>query len=331
MSDYRYQPLTDQWVIIAGNRESRPTDYQQAWTRNVRSCPFCFGQEEQTPAPIAIYPTDRPEGEPWNVRVVPNKYPALFARENEPTNQRGPYAGQLGFGMHEIIVESPRHVESFGQLTNSEIEFAMRAFQERIRLIDEEPRIRHISLFKNCRYDAGATIEHTHCQLVGTAIVPPEMERRSRRCAENMQKKGKTLLAEIVEFEQREKVRVIAESENFLGFCPYASRLPYEIWLAPKRNLARFSCCPESVLVECGLVLRELIRKLEDWLANPAYNFVFQFPPKLEGDGPVFPWYVELFPRMTKLAGYEWGTQCMINPIPPEVAAERLNGVAPRC
>ena len=333
MSDYRYQPLTDQWILVAENREQRPNDYRPRVEYHPdRPCPFCVGQEPETPEALAFYPGSSRLGE-WLVRVVPNKFPALKAADPIARHHIGPYQRQVGFGIHELIVLSPRHVESFSELTPAERHTTLVAFQDRVRLAWTWPDIQHVVLFENCRSDAGASIQHVHCQHIATAIVPPEIGRKFERQEQHRQQTGRTILDEIVEFERVSSERMIAEANGLLAFCPYASRLPFECWIAPTASQEQpaFELLSTCQLHHLADRIGRVVSALESALPQDAYNIVIHLPPRSDSceTHPAGHWMVEIFPRINKMAGFEWATGCMITQVAPEVAAQRLRTAAP--
>ena len=331
MSEYRHQPLTDQWILIAGNRETRPSDYvQHDSTLANHNCPFCVGNESETPKSILTFSDS--ESSPWCVRVFENKYPALTSTPNEPRQSLGPYESFHGFGRHELIVLSPRHVESFSELSSAERRLSLLAFQKRLVDAYEEPSIQHAVVFQNCRLDAGASIQHVHCQLMGTTLVPPQIEHQAQRQADYRRQQGRSLLHELVATEQDSGQRTVAETDHLTAFCPFASRQPYEVWIAPKLpdETDSFFRLSDSLLDELSELIQQAVVRLEHVLPQVAYNTIVHLPPKTadwrEQRGT---WYTEIFPRINKTAGFEWATGCMINQVPPEVAARRLRKNSP--
>ena len=326
MSDYRYQPLTDQWILIAGNREQRPNDYVQSQVvSHDRPCPFCLGNESETPEAIVTYPDDQIRE--WSIRVFANKYPALSPVANEPRQTRGPYTSFHGFGQHELIVLSPRHIESFTELTSEERQLSLHAFQQRLLRTYEDAAISHAVVFQNCRVDAGASVQHVHCQLIGTTIVPPTIELIAQRQQQYRTQHGQSLLQSIATTELADSCRVVAETDHFLAFCPFASRQPFETWVTPKLpdDCRSFFQLPHPELDELSELIQLVVANIEKLYPKIAYNMILHVPPKSanwrEGRGT---WYVEIFPRINKTAGFEWATGCMINQVAPEIAAQRL-------
>ena len=320
MSDFRKDPFTGDWVSIAENRAGRPIEYYQTYKVTEASvCPFCNGNEPETPSAIAEYGEN---GKPWAVRVVPNKYPAFFSSDSLNHSIAGPYEAMSSMGSHEIIIESSNHVASFGQLSDSEIGFAVQAYKDSVARQREDKNIRHVSLFKNCRYDAGASIEHVHTQLIGLPLVTDETERRLDNICNYQKQHNHSMFDAIIESERKDNARIISETENFIAFCPFASRSPYQISVFSKLNLGHFDQADHEKLVELGLLARSLIKRLELVVPETAYNLIIHLAPFDYQNS--FRWFVEILPRITKTAGFEWAAKCWINPVSPETAAHRL-------
>ncbi len=330
MSDLRFDPVTHQWVSIAENRRNRPVEFapvEQA--RHQVICPFCAGNEDETPEALAEFDQDlqslpKPpddERNDWNVRVVPNKYPAFEGQGIDPKTNTGPFRTANDFGIQELIIPTPRHVSTIGELEIEELKRTLHVARLRIEALRDTDGIEHAMMFVNCRLEAGASIEHTHFQLIGSPILSRSLESRAEISAAYYRDNHQSLVQRIVEWESKQNKRVIRNSRNFSIFCPFASRQPLTVWIAPMET-------PES-FVESGHLLDELaelifesVNKIESLLERPAYNVLLHQRP-FKHDGPDH-WYVEIFPRMTKQAGYEWGTDLWINPVAPETAAKRL-------
>ena len=328
MADLRFDPLNDNWVAIARNRMQRPTEYipiEQVQKQLL--CPFCVGNEEETPGHFSVYDSAgqiKPEIEFWSTRVVPNKFPSFS--EAEPTTQdSGPYQATSDSGVQEIVIPSPRHIDSFSHLTDTELYVAMKACQDRWKVANDKERIEHVMLFLNCRSAAGASLMHIHLQLIGTPLISPFLKKRQQRNVQAFEESGDTLVSRLIRWEREQAVRIIFETSRFVVFCPYASRFPVQVNIVPKSKLARFADLDEESRMELGLQIRWIVKCLEEILEKPAYNILFHTPPDSGNDQiDATSWYVEIFPRMTTAAGFEWGTNTWVNPVAPEAAAKRL-------
>jgi UDPglucose--hexose-1-phosphate uridylyltransferase len=332
MSEYRQDPLSRRWVIIGcDDRAARPNEFVEATTRDSNvACPFCAGNESATPSAIATYGANG-RGT-WLVRVVPNKYPAITAdtaSQPTPPPLSHQWAGGSvpGFGQHEVIIESPRHVASLSELTIAEAELVFAAYRDRIRDFKADGRYRYVQIFKNVGPAAGASLEHVHSQLLALPGVPEVVEQELVSSNEYFQQHRRSLLLDLLNQELVLGARIVAQSDHFVAFCPHASRFPYEVWLAPRQHQSRFELVESGELRELAGLARELIGGIERAVGQTAYNYFLHTLPFDTAAHDHYHWHIEIIPRLTKVAGFEWSTGCFINPYPPESAAAHLREV----
>lgn len=328
MSDLRRDPISGRWVIIAPNRSDRPHEFEHVPQRrgDAAECPFCEGNEAATPEEIfAIRPTGSPPGGPgWRVRVVPNKYPALTAAGDLTRRTEGLYAAMDGFGAHEVIIESPRHVQSFSELTDAEACDTLAAYRQRLLALKEDGRLVYGMVFKNVGAAAGASLEHTHSQLIALPIVPINVWDEMNGSLEYYQHRNCCVFCDLVDQERAAGVRMVEESAHFSVFCPFASRFPGEMWIVPKRHASHYEQIEDAEIADLAGALRRSIGRLDRALDRPAYNFIVHTAPFDISDAMYYHWHVEVIPSLTRTAGFEWGTGFYINPAPPEEAARIL-------
>ena len=303
-------------------------------TRHQLICPFCKGNEDETPGTCVAYREDgsllneSDEQSSWTVRVIPNKYPSfqLASRTgNGPSRSEtdeGPYKSADYLGEQELIISSPRHIGSLSELTEAELHVSFAAYQDRIRRLATLGHIKHGMLFMNCRLTAGASLSHVHTQLIGSPLISGLLQERSARNQTYFQKHGSSLIESMTTWEREQGNRVIFESPNFCVYCPYASRFPFQTWIVPNRRQERFQDCPETMRDEVAELCCRLITRLENLLGEPGYNMLLHQAPFLLSANDH--WYFEIFPRLTRAAGYEWGTDIWVNPVAPETAAKRI-------
>ena len=227
-------------------------------------------------------------------------------------------------GGHEVIVETPAHVETLTALSARHAGRVFEAYAERIRFWAATPEIQYVVVFKNVGAAAGASLRHTHSQLVATSLLPPAIRRNCRRSTDHYRRNGHCLMCELIGGEIAAGTRVVAQTENFVAFCPFASRLPFLVRIAPREHADRFELESPSRLHEVASLAQRTIRALESLFANCAYNYTVHTRPRHGTRGSHFHWWMEIFPRLTKVAGFEWGSDCFINPITPEMAAQQL-------
>jgi UDPglucose--hexose-1-phosphate uridylyltransferase len=329
MPQLRKDPLSDRWVIYAEGREQRPNEFERVERRrqDVR-CPFCAGHEEDTPPHIATYrgigTADSNNGDSWSVRVVPNKYPALLARGCTDPMQRGIYVGCDAVGAHEVIVDTPRHVASLAELTPEEAQLLMLAYCDRIRAIQNMPGVKYALVFKNVGPEAGASLEHAHSQVIATPMVPSDVQRELAACRRLFREHKQCFFCRVIKDELAHRLRLAAESERFVAVCPYASRMPYELWVLPREHHSHFERQTPDRLAELAGFLQRIISQLESRHEHVAYNYFLHTAPFDTSPLRHYHWHIEVFPRLTTTAGFEWGAGYYINPVPPEQAAAIL-------
>ncbi|HMO13022.1 MAG TPA: hypothetical protein PKD64_07965 [Pirellulaceae bacterium] len=329
MSDLRFDPINGQWVAMASDRVQRPNEFQQIMQRKELSrCPFCAGNEEDTPPPILQVPQD-PRDKKWIVRVFPNKYPS-FSDDNgdkpaNPSATFGPYPSHGAAGHQEVIVNSPRHVESMSELTREELFVSFQVYRERVHVLQENQVLEHVMLFKNCRAEAGASLQHIHTQIIGTPNISDDLRLRWERMRNHRDATGVSLLTSILEWEKKSEERMLDVTPNYTTFCPFASRFGYQVWIVPNQEIADFGRINDQQSDELAELCQKYVERFDQCLDMPAYNLLLHLAPR-EFRGYQH-WFVELFPRLTRAAGFEWGTGYWINPFPPEKAAADLRKI----
>ena len=331
MSQFRQNPLTGQWVSIAPQRARRPLDYEPNQETSQRTCPFCQGQEESTPEEsLAIRSADsRANGPGWKVRVVANRYPFVTPElDNEDESAASAlFPIRPGEGLQEVIIESPRHVSDVTQLSVSEWSDVLLVYRTRLRQLRDDGRWKYVLIFKNSGEAAGASLSHIHSQLIALPSTPADVEAMNDRLRLHFDQHGRSLLADVVEQEIAAGQRVIHESEHFVALCPFASRQPYEMQVIPKRHSANFDEIADAALSELAALLRDLIARLEKLFQPLAFNWLIRTCPFDTISKEHYHWHVEIVPRVTKTAGYEWATGYAVNIVSPETAAQQLQGL----
>jgi len=329
MAEMRRDPISGRWVVIATERAARPHDFAVSrGDKREGFCPFCEGNEDRTPPEIAAVRPDGggPNQPGWRIRVVPNKYPALqFGAASPASNDF--YEVVAGSGTHEVIIESPRHLVTPTEMSSADFALVVETYLERERVLSEGGRVAYVLVFKNVGKAAGASIEHSHSQLIALPATPRRVDEEMRFCKESGYSRGKCLFCEIIEHEIEEGSRVVAESEHFLAYCPFAGRFPFEMCILPKAHQHHFFELARDRVGDLARMLQGCIARLEVCLEDPPYNYLIHTAPVCDPDAAWYHWHIELIPRVTRLAGFEWGTGCYINPMEPERAAECLRAV----
>jgi UDPglucose--hexose-1-phosphate uridylyltransferase len=325
--ELRKDPIVGRWVIISNDRAKRPTDFvREPVTRKGGFCPFCPGNEDKTPTEVLAY---RPngagrDGPGWTVRVIPNKFPALGIEGSLGRQAEGMFDKMNGIGAHEVVIETPEHDVSLADLSEKRIEDVLWAYRDRILDLKKDKRFKYILIFKNHGTAAGATLEHTHGQLIALPIVPKYVVEEMEGAKQYFIYKERCVFCDIIRQETEAGVRVVGENENFLTLAPYAPRFPFETWILPKRHESAFEDSSSQVYEALAKSLKNLLTRADQVLNSPAYNMVIHTAPVQEEALDYFHWHIEFMPRLTKTAGFEWGTGFYQNPTPPEEAAKYL-------
>jgi UDPglucose--hexose-1-phosphate uridylyltransferase len=327
LPELRKDPITGRWVIIATDRAKRPSDFIRQSVPPAKGgvCPFDYGNENKTPPEILAYRNSGARDEPgWRVRVVPNKFPVLGIEGDLNRQGEGMYDKMNGVGAHEVIVETPQHALTLGEMPEHQIEEVLWAFKERVNDLKKDSRFRYIILFKNHGEAAGASLEHPHSQLIALPVIPKRVKELVDGAKLFYEMKERCIFCDIIRQESTSGVRMVMETERFTVIEPYAPRFPFETWILPKRHGSHYEDSDAPTLKDMAWVLRSTMRKIEKVLEQPAYNFVVHSAPVQDAPLPHYHWHLEIIPKLTKVAGFEWGTGFYINPTPPEESARFL-------
>jgi UDPglucose--hexose-1-phosphate uridylyltransferase len=330
LPDLRRDPITGRWVIIATDRARRPEDFtrERVMPKNGRVCPFCVGNESKTPPEVLAYRTGgAPNHAGWHLRVVPNKFPALRVEGSLDRQGEGLYDRMNGIGAHEVIIESTNHTSSPGSLTEKEYEDTFFAFRDRMMDLKKDRRLRYILLFKNYGENAGATLEHPHSQLIALPVVPKRVIEEMEGAKRHFDYRERCIYCDIIQHESQSQQRVVLETDHFTVLCPYASRFPFEVWIMPRRHASHYETIDTGAVRNLAWVTRVLMRKMEKALESPPFNLIVSTAPVQDAPYDYTHWHIQIIPKLTRVAGFEWGTGFYINPTPPEEAARFLRDI----
>lgn len=333
MPELRKDPIVGRWVIIATDRARRPTDFirERVQIKGSGFCPFCYGNESKTPPEILAYRSDgsRPNTPGWTLRVVPNKFPALGIEGTLNRQGEGLYDKMNGIGAHEVIIETPEHRTTMAALPAAQIESVLWAYRDRILDLKKDTRFKYMLIFKNFGEAAGASLEHTHSQLIALPVVPKRVQEEVTGARDYYSYKERCLFCDVIRQELSSGVRLVAENEKFFALCPFAPRFPFELWIVPKEHQSSFEESSRTEFQHLAALLKDMLGRLEAVLDHPAYNYIIHTSPVPDGVNDYYHWHLEIMPKLTNLAGFEWGTGFYINPTPPEEAAKFLREAAP--
>ncbi len=339
MPELRKDPVIGRWVIISVERAKRPHDFKFAQEeKDDHNCPFCSGKESNTPPEIfAIRPSDsKPNSPGWEVRVVPSISPLLGIEGKLNRRGKGMYDLMDGIGAHEIIIETPQHLANIWELPDQQIEKILLSYIERISDLGKDSRFKYVLLFKNYGWRAGGSkIRHSRSQLIATPVTPKRVKEELIGARQYYEFKERCVFCDIISQELYKKDRIVVETDKILAVAPFASRFPFEIWILPKEHGADFFHIDRAYIPDLAKVLRLTLNKISKALNDPPYNFILHTAPFRRSKRPGYwktidqdyHWHFEIMPRITRVAGFEWGSGFYINPTPPEEAAKYLREV----
>ncbi|MCL2100618.1 MAG: galactose-1-phosphate uridylyltransferase [Fibromonadales bacterium] len=332
MSEYRQNATNGEWVIIAAERAQRPADYTStAKFRNVPpehsdDCPFCKGNEHKCYTPTY----EIKNGDEWKLRIVPNKYAAVsrperFSNAPLPRNRvAGMHLSAHGYGVAEVVVESPKHNANLIFMDKPDIYEIIKSYKERFISLSQDPNIAMVNIFKNYGPSAGASLEHPHSQIIATHVLATHITDELSYARRAFNTYGSCIFCDMIKKEMESGDRIIAKSNHFVAFCPFASRYPYEMRIFPLKHSALFGTISDEEVKDLTDILQKVLAKMFILLRDPDYNYYVRTVPNSDGDVRYYHWHIAITPRLTRPAGFELGTRIYINTILPEHAAEQL-------
>lgn len=328
MSELRRDPIGARWVIVDTDHPSEPKDFEyepQVYKGGV--CPFCYGNESMTPPEIDSFrdPSTHPNTSGWQNRVVANKFPALQVEGDIERRGAGIYDMSNGVGAHEVLIETPYHQKDIPDLLPHEIEGLVSMACRRSLDLAKDRRFKYIMIFKNFGASAGASLEHPHTQIVALPMVPKNVMEEIKGAHSYFEYRDRCIFCDMIRQEMQENERIILENKYFVSFCPFVSRFPFEIWITPKRHNGYFCNMSGEEIPALATILKDTITRVKSVFPNVSYNFILHSSP-INGDGGVegYHWHIEFMPKLTRVAGFEWGSGFYVVSTPPELAARYL-------
>ncbi len=326
ISELRTDPISGRKVLIAEDRAGRPNDFESTAavpTSDPSFCPFCVGHERDTPE--ALLELLDKHGN-WQVRVIPNKYPAVLKVGTERSETTGTQllSTQPAYGAHEVIVESPRHIQDLTELSIAELSTVLLVYRDRLRHWSRDPSMRHATLFKNVGHKAGASLQHLHSQLVALPFVPEAISNELQAAKNFHDQEGACIFCKLLQEEINLRERLVGEEGDFIAFCAYAGRQAFETWILPTRHASHYEQLADDQARPLARLLQQVVRRLQTQLKPLSYNLVLHSAPFGEQASDSYHWHFELIPRTAQLAGLEWGAGVYINSLSPERAAKLL-------
>lgn len=328
MPEIRFDPLTGRQVIIAIERSKRPTDLKGAIEEEIldefiEGCPFCPGNESKTPPETFRISVD----DEWKVRVIPNKFPALALDSNCCEEKSKLYRMDNGIGIHEVIIENRKHNGSFFNITKEEYKYIIEAYKERYKTLIDKDNIQYVNVFKNYKKKAGASLEHSHSQIIASALVPYVIEEEILRSREYFNREKNCIFCDILKAERESNKRVITDNDSFTALCPYASKYNYEVLIMPNNHNSNFEKINDKEIEDLADILKHTFDKMYKILGDFPFNMFIHSLPKNMDSKDGYHWHLEIVPRTSTHAGFEIGSGVYINSTPPEEGARLLREI----
>jgi UDPglucose--hexose-1-phosphate uridylyltransferase len=331
MPQLRKDPVTSRWVIVNVEEPRSAASFRAGpQPKSSKTCPFCPGNEGMTPPEIVAYGRRTParNGPGWQVRVVPNKFPALRIEESTEKLGIGVYDKVGGFGAHEVIIDTPDHDREMADLPVEHVEWILRAYRDRFVDLQKDPRFKFVLIFKNYGAAAGASLEHPHSQLIGLPVVPSRVLGEVKGSAKHLEYSDRCIYCDMLAQESAEKSLGVLDEGGFVAMCPFASRFPFETWVLPKAHEPSFETLSDGSIKFLASALKKTLGKIKGALEDPPFNFMVHTTPGGSKDRDAYHWHIEIIPQLTQVAGFELGTGFYVNPTPPEEAARTLRAQA---
>jgi UDPglucose--hexose-1-phosphate uridylyltransferase len=321
MAELRKDYLRNRWVIIVPERAKRPMAFKKAQEPiekdEEKKCFFCPGNEKLTPQEIMRVEKN---GQ-WEMRVFPNKYPAVDTNGNSEIQQdNGFFTFSHAYGHHEVIVETPKHGETMADFSTAKIKKILELYISRILSLSADPKIKQVAVFKNEGREAGASIQHTHTQIIAYNRLAETVDNEENAGTEYEKKFGKCPYCEIIKTE-RKGPRLVAETKNAIAFTPYASRFAFEVKIFPKRHVTSIVDFSSEELSDYAKIMKKIFLKLKK--LNAPYNMYLHN----SAQGKNLHCHIKINPRLLSWGGFEYATGCIINTISPEEAAKFYRGL----
>ena len=327
MPQLRKDPVSNRWVVINIESPQKASDFKSApHEKTSKTCPFCPGNEAMTPTEIARYEKRSRAG--WQIRVVPNKFPALRIEEKPEKSAVGIYDKLGGFGAHEVIIENPDHSKDIADLAVEDVQLLLRVYRDRCIDLKKDARLHYVLIFKNYGVDAGASLEHPHSQLIALPVVPSRVQGEVKGAMRHFDYTDRCVYCDMLGQERSAKRLGIYAQGGYAAVAPFASRFPFETWILPTAHETYFENTSDEGLAALADVLKTTLLKIKNALGDPSYNFMIHTHPMHAKEQDCFHWHIEIIPHLTEVSGFELGTGFYLNPTTPELAAETLRNTS---
>lgn len=340
MPELRKDPIIGRWVIIATERARRPSDFRIEEEKLPQQgvCPFCEGNEDKTPPEIMAIrkPDTEPNRAGWEVRIVPSISGFLVPKGDLDRHGKGIYDLMDGIGIHEIIIMTPKHTDTIINIEEAQVAKVVELLIKRISQLREDKRLKYVLIFGNHgKVAGGSNLGHLHLQLIATPVTPKRVKEELTGAKRYYDYKDRCIICDMIKQEIKEDKRVICKVGGLIAINPFCSRFPFETWIMPIEHSCDFDRLKEPYIKDMGKLYKDIFTKMNRLLGNFPFNAILHTAPfrRRQKDGywetieEDYHWHIEIMPRLTQVAGFEWGSGFYINPIPPEESCKALKEI----
>ncbi len=322
MAVLRKDPFGPAWVLILPERGLERSDFGSV-APPVGPSPYAPGNEEALPPEIqALRPSAAPANGPdWRARVLPAPGTPFVAR---PVDEQveGPYRWMQACGRHELLIEHRDPGMTLDRMPTAHLTDVLRLYRDRLVHLADDPSILHVQMTRTTGRAAGALVDHPHGQVLAVPVRNRWVEEEATAAATHYQVTGTCLFCDVLAAELRQRERIVSANADFVALAPYAAKTPFETWIVPRAHQSAFAEVAANRLPLLAELLQTLTRALNAALDHPPTNMILHTRPH-NGDAH-YHWHLEVLPRLTRQAGFDWASGAYVNPTPPEDAARFL-------
>lgn len=332
LHELRKDPLLGRWVAVLNPSKAPPEYGVPSHASNDNDCILCPGREQETAPEIMSIPKGTSQA--WWIRTIPHFAPVFQIEGDLGRKGEGLYDKMNSIGANEIVIESPEHSVPPEDMGLDQMERVLKTYRDRMVQLDKDPRFRYTLVYKNSGMEAGAVFSHPVSYIASTPIIPKRVKDELDAAKQYFSYKERCIFCDIVREELRMNKRLILETERYVAFCPYASKFPFESWIAPKMHCCAFQDSSPEDIKDCAFILTLVLKKLRATFGELPFNyFIHSAPNRIPRKnhwhtiGDDYHWHIEIIPRLLRTTGFEWGSGFYILPTSPENAAQYLKEV----
>jgi UDPglucose--hexose-1-phosphate uridylyltransferase len=320
MAQFRKDPFGPAWVLISPERGLEASDFGSAASRS-ENCALCPGGDAGSELRALRPSTSATNAPDWRLRVV--RHPSALL-DDKPFELRGEglFIDAPGSGYQEVIVEHSEHGMRLEEMSAEHLLELLKLYRERAQLLGAKPGVKHVQITRNVGKAAGAAYDHPHAQLLALPVPNRWVEEERQAAQEYFARERRCLFCDVIAAERAKRERLVSHNQAFVALAPYAAKTPFETWILPTVHASGFTETAVNTLPALGALLQAVLRAMNTALNVPPYNMIVHMLPL--GDDESYHWHLELLPRLTRQAGFDWGSGLYINPTPPEDAARFL-------